>query len=94
MKETYSGLTVKQRVNRGWRWLDENFPGWQERVNIETLSMVSGEDCICGQLFGDAMRKANSSPDNLTKHAGHKFVHGYDYTERTLFTEANSWVPA
>lgn len=70
-------LTVEERVDNGWRWLDENFPGWQERVNIFNLYLNEATRCICGQLF-----------------RGKGGYSGYEYAERHLFAEANSWISA
>jgi hypothetical protein len=44
-------LTVEERVANGARWLDENFPGWEKRINIKTLDLENGQSCICGQVF-------------------------------------------
>lgn len=70
-------LTIEQRVANGARWLDENFPGWEKRINIKTLDLSYGEDCICGQVF---KRKAR------------EYASGFDYAYSTLFEEANSWI--
>ena len=42
---------VNVRVRNGARWLDENFPGWVDRIDLETLNLSNGESCICGQVF-------------------------------------------
>ena len=65
------------RVKRGARWLDENFPGWESRINPETLSLSDGQQCICGQVFREEV-----STEEF----------GYNFAERNLFGEANSWV--
>jgi hypothetical protein len=73
-------LTVDERVENGARWLDENFPGWEGRINIETLELQSTSDCICGQVFEEV--------------ASEMGVDGYDFAIDNLFTEANSWITA
>lgn len=70
------------RAKRGARWLDEEFPGWEERINTRTLDLGRGEKCICGQVF---QKKAGRS---------RKFSDGFEYAEDTLFTEANAWINA
>jgi hypothetical protein len=72
--------TVKGRVANGARWLDENFPGWEDRINLNTLRLDDGELCICGQVFGrtPSGRKRSGT--------------GYEWANRHLFEEANSWI--
>lgn len=69
-------ISIKNRVANGYRWLDENFPGWQERVNSVTLNMADPRQCICGQVFDED--------------AG-RWMDGWGYANN-LFSEANSWV--
>lgn len=71
------------RVNRGARWLDENFPGWEKRIDMNTLALDDSEMCICGQVFA-----ADADPDALewTEYDG------FEYAIRNLFTEANGWI--
>jgi hypothetical protein len=37
----------------GATYLDENYPGWRDKVSAENLDMSSGAQCILGQFFGD-----------------------------------------
>jgi hypothetical protein len=69
--------TASERVARGARWLDE-FIGeeWVNRIDPDTLNLESDVSCICGQVF--EVNGANLS--------------GFTFAERTLFTEANSWI--
>ena len=81
--------TPEERVERGARWLDENFPGWEGRIDIDTLDISSGTYCICGQVFDeDANRLMAAGAD------GSIVSSGFDYGYSTLFTEANSWISA
>lgn len=75
-------LSVKERVANGARWLDENFPGWMDRINLETLDLNDSERCICGQVFKE---EAAVSSDWIIDS-------GYGYARRNLFLEANSWI--
>ena len=68
-----------ERVARGARWLDENFPGWEERIDPSTLELSDGQRCICGQVFARTARM-NGKQD------------GFMYAYHDLFTEANSWI--
>jgi hypothetical protein len=77
---TTKPLTVKQRVANGARWLDENFPGWEGRIDINTLRLSEGRRCICGQVFEKNARRSRKS------------ITGYEYAVDNLFSEANSWI--
>lgn len=44
---------LEKRVETGAAWLDQEFPDWYTRIDIETLKISSGSSCICGQLFVD-----------------------------------------
>jgi hypothetical protein len=46
-------LTIAERVQRGASLLDTKFPGWVDQVDLSTLDLASGCDCILGQRFGD-----------------------------------------
>ena len=67
------------RVRRGARWLDENVPGWWQRVNLNTLLLESAYSCICGQVF-----EAQGEADNGAS--------GYTYALRHLLAQANAWL--
>lgn len=44
---------VSERVAAGVAYLDEQAPGWRDRVNLDRLRMSHCEDCILGQIYGD-----------------------------------------
>lgn len=73
------------RAQRGARWLDENFPGWTDRINPGTLLLSTGQRCICGQLF-DADAKT------ATTKGGWARFNGFEYARGHLFAEANGWI--
>lgn len=76
---------VVQRVKNGARWLDENFPGWESRIDPDTLDLISDQNCICGQVF---KRDAKDAQGTISMPS----PSGYWFAERTLFSEANSWI--
>lgn len=45
--------TLEQRAQAGAEFLDENIPGWEERVNPNRLIMNDCLSCVLGQLYGD-----------------------------------------
>lgn len=40
---------MKRRVSNGITWLDENRPGWLERIDLDALDLGSPCRCILGQ---------------------------------------------
>lgn len=40
-------------VKRGIYWLDENHPGWAERIDLSQLNMAECTECVIGQAVGD-----------------------------------------
>ncbi len=77
-------LTIKEKVANGARFLDENFPGWETRINIETLHLEDGQRCICGQLFAKEGKRSRK----------YGVANGFDYAAEYLFAQANGWISA
>lgn len=46
-------LNVYQRVQNGIKWLNENKPGWDNKIDLDNLDLCCGERCIIGQLYGE-----------------------------------------
>ena len=44
--------TIAERVARGAAFLDEREPGWDARIDLDTLSLDSPCCCVLGQLHG------------------------------------------
>jgi hypothetical protein len=44
------------RVAEGARYLDDEDPGWYQRVDPETLELSDGRCCVLGQLHGEYRR--------------------------------------
>lgn len=44
---------MKLCVKRGAHWMDENHPGWAEKIDFNTLDMSSCALCIIGQAVQD-----------------------------------------
>lgn len=81
-----STSSAASRAERGAKWLDENFPGWEGRLDVATLDISSGENCICGQVFEATLDTLRSQYPRIETYSG------FDYAHKTLFTEANSWI--
>lgn len=46
-------MTPEQRVAAGAEWLDAEWPGWEPRIDLGSLDIANGRECICGQGFAD-----------------------------------------
>lgn len=44
---------LQARVSSGAKFLDENNPGWREKVDPSALEMHSCKGCVLGQLFDE-----------------------------------------
>lgn len=44
--------TMLEDIARGVELLDETVPGWDSRIDVETLNIASPVKCVLGQLFG------------------------------------------
>ena len=71
-----SNIPLDERIDNGIRWLNENFPGWRNRIDINTLQLADPFRCICGQVFKDESESLS----------------GYNYAYNHLFAQANSWL--
>lgn len=60
-------------VGRGVDYLDEHEPDWHRRIDLLTLSMNSVEDCVLGQLFGNALEWNHIQDWTLRKMTQHGF---------------------
>jgi len=41
---------LEKRVDAGINYLNENHPGWADKINVDSLDINSSDYCICGQL--------------------------------------------
>lgn len=71
-------------VTRGAAFLDAVAPGWEGRINLQTLDLESTYDCVCGQVFQEL---ADKSPcDSMLPEPG------YWWTTRNLLHEGAMFV--
>lgn len=45
-------MSLQERAARGAAWLDQEMPGWANRIDTETLWLGSCTQCVLGQLYG------------------------------------------
>lgn len=43
-------------------WLDKERPGWEHRINLDTLDLKSQKTCVLGQLYGQARWRIKLAP--------------------------------
>lgn len=48
-------------VTKGSVWLDKSEPNWEEKINLDSLDMLSATKGICGQLWSYYGREPNGS---------------------------------
>jgi hypothetical protein len=56
-----SELDLMPRVERGAAWLDRHRPGWEQRINLDTLRLENCALCVLGQEFGSFYAGVTSS---------------------------------
>lgn len=49
-------------ITKGMEYADANWPGWKERINLDTFNMRWYESCIVGQMTGDYDAWAYENP--------------------------------
>ena len=47
---------MTSEVRAGALFLDKKQPGWENEINVDRLDMGSLENCVLGQLYGDARK--------------------------------------
>tara|TARA_R110000751_G_scaffold30178_2_gene77382 strand:+ start:1592 stop:1936 length:345 start_codon:yes stop_codon:yes gene_type:complete len=55
-------------VTAGMGWLDRVMPGWETKVDLDTLNIDSCKDCVLGQLLGNYFGSSDL----------HEEAHSYD----------------
>lgn len=54
-------------VAAGAAWLDENFPGWERKIDLGTFKLSSCQECVLGQALREQARTER------------KYTGGFDY---------------
>lgn len=53
---------VLENVKRGLAWLEKTHgPGWEDKIDLETLDISLGSYCVCGQVFRAQGESINDS---------------------------------
>lgn len=77
--------TLDQQIEDGTAWLDDNAPGWEWKIDTETLSMVN--NCVLDQVFSDLEERAF---DVIADVKGLAWIteHGFSTMGRDLWIDA------
>ncbi len=43
---------LQNRVQRGAQWMDENYPGWVDEIDLDSLNMGDEFSCVAAQASG------------------------------------------
>lgn len=68
---------VRLSVKYGANFMDENFPGWADKINLSKLDMGDCEVCIIGQAVGNYFEVI----DNHSDYSGWATEYGFDIVE-------------
>lgn len=67
--------TIQERVEAGAKWLDDNRPGWVDRIDLDTFYLGDCVTCVLGQLDGDyCLTLERDFHDNVREAAGLGFA--------------------
>lgn len=47
-------MTIQTEVAKAAKLLDKETPGWYKKVKRSKLAIVSNQDCVLGQVYGDS----------------------------------------
>lgn len=61
--------TIAERVAAGVAWLDQNRPGWVQRINLDTLDLGDPCQCVLGQEFTVEARGDLATPYEIGRQA-------------------------
>lgn len=54
-------MSIAENVASGMDLLDEEYPGWEELIDLDTLDLSSDCGCILGQLYDDKALQAEGA---------------------------------
>ena len=46
-----------ERIDAGIALLDADMRNWRDKIDLETLNLETGHDCILGQVYGDLAKE-------------------------------------
>jgi hypothetical protein len=76
--------SVRESVTRGADWLDDVYPEWLDRVDLDYLSVASSVWCVVGQAFRPTHDSCDGFKLLLT-------MMGYDYRQHDQWLAAHGF---
>jgi len=67
-------------VSRGVGWLNKNYPGWVDKIDLNELDMSTGTNCVLGQLGFDV--NWHDDDRDFFEENGFILHHSEDYCNR------------
>lgn len=86
--EQFISEDAKIAVKRGIFWLDENHPGWAERIDLDQLEMAECETCVIGQAVGDYTETIRNQAFNTRESVLWAVEHGFEWPGVAVYNEA------
>ena len=92
--------TYSREVGRGIRWLDKNYPGWYQIIDVETLKLEDCQRCVLGQLgdfmetVEDAVMGQAHTKEGIRWSRIHGFAIGMGSLNRDWINLTNQWKTA
>jgi len=80
-------MNIARRVYLGMSLLDKDRPGWEHKVNLNTLQMQDKRHCILGQLYGQTKWRIS----NLADFGFSAYVTNYEEMSLELWYLATEW---
>lgn len=69
-----------KKIDRGIEWLNENHPGWADRIDLDRLFLGSMDNCVIGQLGLHDLPKVTTN--YLSEYEGIGFDEGLGFFGR------------
>lgn len=71
-------MTPHERVARGAAFMDANYPGWVDKIDLNTLDIHSACDCVLGQA---GLSYTNTWIEHFSAKAGEMKSRGFATTK-------------
>jgi len=76
---------LNERIDKGVEYLDRVRPGWADEIDLEHLHLVTGCQCVIGQLHGDYSKwcRSTDSVDGV--------AHGFSFSVWEILAGLADW---
>ena len=78
-------MNLQKRVDRGIQLLDTHGPlDWRDRIDMDTLDLGDGDQCVLGQVFGDEAQSARPRTNGFWHGADRLFGNAGDSSDKQI----------